>query len=393
MSKCRLVFSWAIAFVALGLPTAPNATAEENKSAAVSKEYVDSIAKIRADLDTGRTMEALEKLGTTDTSMRGFEYEYLMARAKAVKGPGAAPDLIQTMARPQAESRYGVLNQTNRELVFICRDGGLVIHDLANHNSPPKRVAHPEGVAVWSGAFSHDGKTFVSGHENGDVLVWDAKDWKVRDRISLAADSPVRELVVGPDGSAFVGEGKGELELWSLAGDEPKRIAGVGERFNFGEGLAFSPTGHQLATGGMFNIKLFDAKTGMEIRSMRHASYTMGLEFSPDGKLIASAPRGNVNKFLAVFDVTKTEPEFNAGPFGHYIAGMAFTPDGSRIAATGCENVVRLFDSANGLVVLELPRKECGAKPAISRDGNLIGWSEPGGYRYIDLAAVSKSKN
>ena len=36
-------------------------------------------------------------------------------------------------------------------------------------------------------------------------------------------------------------------------------------------------------------------------------------------------------------------------------------------------------------VVLTLPRPDHTAKPAVSRDGRLLGWSEPGGYRFIDL--------
>ncbi len=81
---------------------------------------------------------------------------------------------------------------------------------------------------------------------------------------------------------------------------------------------------------------------------------------------------------------------FNAGPFGNYVAGMAFTPDGKRIAATGCEKVLRLFDAATGEIVLTWPRPECGAKPNISRDGRLLGWSEPDGYKYIELGKNAK---
>jgi WD40 repeat protein len=261
----------------------------------------------------------------------------------------------------------------------------LRIHDLNAPVAAPKVVSHSKGGAIWSGVFSHDGKTFLSGHENGDVVVWDAKTWKARQTVTLGAKWPVRELAVAPDGSAFVAESQAELELWSLAGDRPKKVAGVGPRYNFGEGLAFSPRGDLLASGGMFDIVLYDARTGKKTKSMRHASYTMGLEFSPDGKRIASAPRGNVNKFLSVFDVAEGKPLFNAGPFGNYVAGLAFTPDGKRVAATGPQKDVRLFDAVTGAVVLTLKRPDHTARPAVSRDGRLLGWSERAGYRFIDL--------
>ncbi len=118
---------------------------------------------------------------------------------------------------------------------------------------------------------------------------------------------------------------------------------------------------------------------------MRHTSYTMGLEFSPDGKRVASAPRGNVNEFLAVFDLASGKALFDGGPFDNFVAGMAFTPDGKRIAATGCEKVLRLFDAATGEIVLALKRPDCGAKPAFSHEGRLLGRLEPDGYKVIDL--------
>ncbi len=369
--------------VGLGLVTA--AHGQDAPSGDAVQEYARAVEQSRTDLDAGRVAAARERLEATPKDQRSFEYEYLLARARAAGEKGAAPDLVRTLALPKVESRYGVLNEVNRQLAFIGRDGSVRIHDLRTPDAAPRVVSPEKGGAIWSGAFSRDGKTFVTGHDNGDVVVWDATAWKVRHAVSVAAKLPVRELAVAPDGSAFVAEGQTALELWSLAGDQPRKVAGVGPRYAFGEGLAFSPQGDLIATGGMFDILLHDARTGEKTKTMRHASYTMGLEFSPDGKCIASAPRANVNKFLAVFDVAAGKPRFNAGPLAHYVAGLAFTPDGKRVAATGPLRDVRLFDAATGVVVFALGRPHHTAKPAVSRDGRLLGWNEPGGYRFIDL--------
>jgi len=382
-SKRRLEAICLTAFVGLG--AAADALAQVPTPDKAVKEYARSVLGAQADLEAGRIAEARQQLETTDKSLRGFEYAYLLARAKAAAAHGAASDLVKTITKPDVETRYGLLNEVDRQLVFICRDGTLRVVDLTAAAAPPRVLSEAAGKAVWSGAFSRDGLTIASGHQNGDVVVWDVKTWKVRHRVPLGQDWPVRELALGPDGAAFVAESKAALELWSLTDAKPKKVAGVGERYNFGEGLAFSPQGDVIATGGMFDIVLHNAKTGEKTTAMRHASYTMGLEFSPDGKRIASAPRGNVNKFLAVFDVASGKPLWSAGPFGNYVAGMAFTPDGKRIAATGCEKVLRLFDAATGELILALPRPECGAKPAFSRDGRLLGWSEADGYKVIDL--------
>jgi len=366
---------------------------------AKTEAYIQAINRAREQLDAGQSADALKGLNETDPMLRSFEFEYLKHRAelnrseqKSPDAGGAAPDLIRKIAKPAVEARYGILNGVNRQMVFICKDGGLQIHDLAAPEKEARVEKHPADAMIWTGAFSQNGKYFLTGHHNSDVLVWDATTWKIRQTISIGEEWPVRELAVSPDGTAFVAESKDDLELWSLSGDLPKRVAGVGQRYNFGEGLAFSPTGDKVATGGMFEIILHDATNGNRLRSMHHASYTMGLEFSPDGKRIASAPRGNVNRFLAVFDITQDRPVFNAGPFGNYIAGMAFTPDGKRIVATGCEKEMRIFDSATGLVVLSFKRTECGAKPGMTQDGRLLGWNEPDGFYYIELGKAEPAK-
>jgi WD40 repeat protein len=260
------------------------------------------------------------------------------------------------------------------------------VRNLIDAEASERVVSHKAGGAIWSGAFSLDGKIFVVGHENGDVVAWDAKTWQRRASASLGTQ-PVRELAIAPDGSAFVAEGASALELWSIANAEPKKVADVGERYNFGEGLAFSPDGNLIATGGMFDILLYDAKTGKQTSCITHASYTMGLQFSPDGARIASAPRGNVNKFLAVFDVAQGDMQFNVGPLPCYVHGGVFTFDGKRIVSTACGRVpfLQLFDSATGQVVFSLARAATGTNPAVSSDGRLLGWSEPRGYQFISL--------
>lgn len=355
------------------------------------KTYSRSIAAAQQSLDSGKLDDARKQLDATPAKLRGFEFHYLTARLAQGKMGEPAPDLLQKVGKPEVEVRYAVLHAATRHIVYICRDGALRRVNLTKPTETLDPLPHPEKSPVWTGVFSHDGSRFFAGHQSGEVVVWNAKTWQVERTVRVSDDWPVRELAASPDGQAFIAESKEAIELWSLREDQSAKIAAVGQRLNFGEGVAFSPQGDLIATGGMFDIQLLDAKTGQPKRSMRHASYTMGLEFSPDGRRIASAPRGNVNKFLAVFGVDREEPDFNAGPFGHYIAGMSFSPDGQRIAATGCEKLFRIFDSHTGDIALALKRKECGAKPGFSSDGRLLGWNEPDGFYFIDLGPAATS--
>ncbi len=86
--------------------------------------------------------------------------------------------------------------------------------------------------------------------------------WKVVTTLSLPGKRPVGQVAISPDGASIVAEGEKELELWSLAGEAPRKVAGIGPRYNFGEGLAISPKGDVVATGGMFDILVHDLRTG-----------------------------------------------------------------------------------------------------------------------------------
>lgn len=56
--------------------------------------------------------------------------------------------------------------------------------------------------------------------------------------------------------------------------------------------------------------------------------------------------------------------------------------------ATGCENLLRLFDTETGEVVFTWDRPKCGAKPNFSNDGQILGWNEPDGFCFIKLGGA-----
>jgi len=227
--------------------------------------YVRDIAKAQAALDARRVAEARKLLDATDKTFRRFEFAYLQARLQAGQDEGKpAPELIRKGPKPDVENRYGVLDELRRQVVYICRDGSLRMYDLKSLEADPRQVKHPLGAAVWSGSFSRDGKTFLSGHQNGDVLVWDAVQWKIRHTIALGNDWPVRELASAPDGSACVVESQSALELWSLADEKPQRIAAVGERYNFGAAVQRRPIRQLHCRNGL--LARWNADRGLRLR-------------------------------------------------------------------------------------------------------------------------------
>ena len=52
---------------------------------------------------------------------------------------------------------------------------------------------------------------------------------------------------------------------------------------------------------------------------------------------------------------------------------------------------VEMEDAETGEIVHSWPRMGCGAKPAFSKDGRILGWNEPAGYRFIDLGPLPEA--
>ncbi len=348
------------------------------------EHYAATLKSAQQQFNEGDFSGAEKTLSETDPQQRGIEFALLEKMVQTRKSL-SDPAIIQTIANPaDVKARYGLLNPVSQQVVFICQDGSLRRRSLHVPEEPLENLEHPDQSAVWRGAFSADGKRFFAAHGNGDVVVWDAAQWERLQTVSLG-DDPVTDLAVSTDGRMFAATGAKSVELWRSDSDVFEQVAQLHDRLRFGNGIAISPDGKLVATGGMFAIVINNAVDGSNAKQIEHASYTMGMLFSPDSATIASAPRGNINKLLGLFRVNDGEPVFRKGPFEHYIAGMVFTPDGRRLLCTGCEKRIRIFDTATGVVVLDLPREECSAEPVISADGQVIGWSEPSGFRFINL--------
>src|SRR5262249_43032012 len=151
---------------------------------------------------------------------------------------------------------------------------------------------------VFAVRFAPDGKTLASGGGLA-VYLWDVQTGKEVRRFETKEGSSAC-LAFSPDGKLLAGPAG---LIWDVASG--KRVQQLPEPGRSAHCIAFSPDGKVLATGsGQIIylpgprdadniIHLWDIATGKEIR--RLAGHTMGVtsvEFSPDGRMLASGTRG-----------------------------------------------------------------------------------------------------
>jgi WD40 repeat protein len=249
-----------------------------------------------------------------------------------------------------------------------------------------KLLAENEGHwwPVLSMCFSQDGKTLVTAAVDHQVKVWDGITGKPRanfrfplgkrglrpddpavaprDRAPLFVEMKVpcegpRQIVLLPDGktAALSLEEDKSVLLWDITTGKQKPPLKT-DHLEAVAGLALSPDGRVLATGGDgvsqrgndSSVRLWDTRTHKRLAILDHSDgAVLNIVFSPDGKTLAALGNG----ILTVWDLDKGKERFTLQ--GHEEEGLtdfAVTPDWKTVATFMLSTNFRLcfWDMATG---------------------------------------------
>jgi WD40 repeat protein len=229
----------------------------------------------------------------------------------------------------------------------------------------------------------------------GRVRLWDYvnnRDVAILQHVSEPRDYDHFFVVYSREHNALVAASRQVVRTWNLTGSGEKLILAGHAKSIYG--LAFSPDGKLLASGGNDQVvKIWDPKTGQLRKKLSEFRYVLkDVAFSADGRMLATADGSGT---IQIWDVASwqklaapTDPEL-----GSHIWSIAFSPNGHYFAAGA--------DRRGGVVLWSIQpggmNQEAGghlrmqpiARPsnrtnvwslAFSPDSELLAWVEAEAY-------------
>lgn len=266
-------------------------------------------------------------------------------------------------------------------------------------------------------AFIGDGRSVVTGGDDGSIRVWDVATGEPRQRWDVG--SAVRAVAAGPANASAVaaGDAAGTIHIWDLnKGEKLRELAahkegvaslawapdgrklashgqdggdvslwelGTGLRALLssreieGSSIVFAPDGKMVALGGA-TIHLWDMATGQPLHEPNgHTGDVTALAFAPDGKVLAS---GGDDRTVLLWDLTSGRNLRRLDAHTRPVTALAFAPGGKTLVSGGLDAALRLWEPATGTRQQPFDQlREVPQALAFSADGTTLRWLSQGG--------------
>jgi WD40 repeat protein len=206
---------------------------------------------------------------------------------------------------------------------------------------------------------SPDGKLLAAVDDYNQITIFDVDPANFRLTFDPGRQNRITQIKFSPDGKQLAtlsGGMLGELYIWDVeTGKKLKTLSGYNS-------MAFSPDGRFMVSDNIdFGVYVWDVTSGKKLASPA-ADWIYDLDYAPDGKTVAVSgfemhkplkERGNL---IALFDTaTRTFLPLQLEGHSSAITEVLYSPDQKLIASADMQGNIRLWDSATGALIKEIP--------------------------------------